>query len=79
MIFELRLFKQEATLCKPDVVIVFTWWGCRGNPIDHADRQSVYRGNFRSMELLQRHFAGRESTRNYGYGRGYEPIMVGSV
>lgn len=29
--------------------------------------------------LLQRHFQGRESTRDYGFGRGFEPIIVGAV
>ena len=79
MIFELRLFRGNATHQKPDRVIIFTWWTCRGNPIDYADRQSIYLGNYQSMELLQRHFHGRESIRNYGYGRGYEPVIVGTV
>lgn len=79
MIYVLRLFYGKAIGKKPDKVIKFTWWTCRGNPIAYADRQAMYRGNFQSMELLQRHYHGRESTRDYGFGRGFEPIMVGSV
>ena len=79
MIFELRLFAGKAIGHKPDKVIIFTWWTCQANPIDFSDRRAVYAGNFQSMELLRRHFYGRESTRDYGYGRGYEPIIVGAV
>ena len=79
MIYELRLFKGNAIHHQADKVVKFTHHGCNGNPIQHADRLAIYKGNFQSMELLERHFYGRESTRNYGWGIGYEPIIVGSV
>jgi hypothetical protein len=79
MIFVLRLFKDGAICQKPTKTIKFTWWTCKGNPIDYADRKAIYAGNFRSMELLQQHFQGRQANADYGYGKGLEPIMVGSV
>ena len=83
MIYELRLFDGRVTGGKPNKVVKFTWWSCQGNCIGHADRLSFQgnggSGGFRSMQLLERHFHGPEVNRNYGYGRGYEPIIVGSV
>jgi hypothetical protein len=76
MIPELRLFKGHAIGHKPVKVHRFTWWTCKGNPLDYADRLAIP-SPCRSMQLLQRHYNGRMA--DYGYGRGYEPIMVGTI
>ena len=84
MIFELRLYKKGCLGKKPNKVITFTWWSCKGNCIGHADGLALYSGHagdggFATMELLERHFYGPEKNRDYGWGQGYEPVMVGTV
>ena len=78
MIFQLRLFTGNATGHKPDRIVHFTSNKCQNNPIGYAD-QLALSGNFQSMQLLERHFEGREADRDYGYGRGFEPVIVGSA
>ena len=60
----------------PKRTVIFTHYGCSGNPIGYAE--DLIRG-FDRFQLLEKHFEGVESTRDYGYGVGYEPIIVGSV
>ena len=76
MIFEVRVFKGKSR--KPAKIVKFTWWTCKGNSIGHADRIAL-RAGADHLQLLERHFQGVLATHNYGYGRGYEPICVGSV
>jgi hypothetical protein len=79
MLFQLRLFEGKSVGQKPNKVINFTWYTCQGNPIGFTEHKIVYAGNFANFQLLERHFEGRESTRDYGYGRGFEPIYLGSI
>lgn len=74
MIYELRISRQEGT--PKQQTVKFTHFTCNGKPIQHAERLM---SGFDRFQLLERHFEGREATRDYGYGRGYEPIIVGSV
>ena len=80
MIFELRLFKAKRYVpyIKPGKVVKFTTCTCNGNAVGYADRVALS-SRFDTMQLLERHFYGPEAKRDYGYGRGYEPIMVGSI
>ena len=73
MIYELRLFDFGKD--KP-FIMSFTDEVCRGKPVQYAE--SLMAG-FDRFQLLEKHFDGPESTKDYGYGVGYEPIMVGSV
>ena len=74
MIYELRLKRKYGA--PKTLKLIFTDHTCKGRPIAYADRKSC---NYDSMELLQRHFSGYEKNRDYGYGRGYEPIIVGAA
>jgi hypothetical protein len=67
-----------------DKEIVFTWWTCRGNPIAHAERLAMRGdgkgdGGFAYFDLTQRHYQGLEAGRDYGFGRGHEPIICGAI
>ena len=74
MIYELRMFSNDKK--KARKTVIFTHYGCSGNPIGYSE--DLMRG-FDRFQLLERHFYGCESIRNYGYGVGYEPIIVGSI
>ena len=76
MIFELRLKRAFGTPATKTVK--FTSHTCGDNPVGWIDTH-FHTGWFDFFELLERHFQGFESTRDYGFGKGYEPIMVGCI
>ena len=73
MIYELRLFDFGKD--KP-FIMRFNEEQCCGKSCHYAEK---FMSGFDRFQLLEKHFDGPESTRDYGYGVGYEPIMVGSV
>ena len=70
--YELRLRKDTGET----ETIRFTDQDCESSPGAHADRLS--RG-WDDFELLEFHETGPESSRDYGYGKGFEPILVGDA
>jgi hypothetical protein len=78
MIFECRMWRTRGKKIEKRVVkfTEYTYEKSGRNLMSHTDRIIC---NYDKFELLALHFEGYEAKRDYGYGMGYEPIMVGSV
>ncbi len=77
MIYELKLWKSEFPKYteKPKKIIRFTDYGSKGRAIQHGE-SIARKGGFGKMALSELNFG---STKDHGYGKGREPIIVGSV
>jgi hypothetical protein len=77
MIYELRLHRERPQMSrkvKTPKIIKFTSYGANfGSPCRYID---ILMGcDYDHFELLEKHFG---FSFNYGFGKGYEPIMTGS-
>ncbi len=78
MIYECRMSRTHKNRVQNQKVKFtdYTYEGVGTSLMVYTDKLIL---GFERFELLIKHYYGAESTKDYGYGVGYEPLIVGSV